>query len=148
MQLLSPPLPSSILTCPPTPIPLFVTPLVHLASLCWSPHLHFWPELPLNQKPPRRTCVCKPASQHTNTQKKAIKYVDQWQNTNILQSQLATMAINHLLCSTLSLFIVIPHPSHFVPTSPTPTHPSPLRLPFRYLAPGETVGRPCCCICL
>lgn len=81
-------------------------------------------------------------SQQTNAQKKVIEYVDQWQNPKILQSDLATMAINHLLCSVLSLFIVISH-------SPLPPHPLPLlQLPFRHLAPGETVGRPCCCICL
>lgn len=102
----------------------------------------------LNQKAPRRTCVCELVSQQTKTQKKVIKWVDQRQNPKILQSDLATMAINYLLCSTLSLFIVILHPSRLFPTSPTPTPPSPLRLPFRYLAPGETVGQPCCCICL
>lgn len=116
MQLLSPPLPSSILTrpCPPH-TPFFIPPfgpfsftllissftLLAQVVIEWEAslaYMHLWTGISTDKHTKESDQIC-------------------WSMLKILKSDLATMAINHLLFSALlSLFIVISHSPHSHPT--------------------------------
>lgn len=119
MQLLSPPLLSSILTRSTPPVP----PMVHSASLYWYPHLHFWLELSCHWI---RRLLAVPAS--VNLYLNRQKHKRKWSNglindktpkfSNQTSQQWPLTTFSALLSLSSSSFYTLPASSPLPPLPP------------------------------